>query len=89
MNEFNISEIEKRIINFLEENKELKLKEFFVSDLSWIEVDPDIKETMAAHGYAKNKVQAIVDFFTKRFGKRLLNILPKDIKEFIVNHSDE
>lgn len=89
MNESNINEIENLIIKFLEENKELKLKEFFLSDLSWVEVDSDLKEVMAAEGYAKNKTQAIVDFFTKRFGKRLFHILPKNIKQFIINYSDE
>jgi hypothetical protein len=69
-----MSDMEKRIYNWLIENSELKLKDFFLADLFWA-------------NNQEERDQALFDFFTKRKGKRLLEILPEDIKNYVLAHS--
>jgi hypothetical protein len=69
-----LSEMEIRVIHFLSANWENKLKDFFLADLSW-----------ANNQEERNR--AFVDFFTKRKGKRVLDILPEDIKNYILANS--
>jgi hypothetical protein len=69
-----LSEIEIRVVEFLVHNFESKLKDFFLADLSW-----------ANNQEERNR--AFVDFFTKRKGKRVLDILPEDIRNYILANS--
>lgn len=81
----NLSTIEKQICDWLVENDEDKLKQFFLADLSWaIEGDKALQTIQEIHGYATNRTKAIVNFFTKRFGKRVYDNLPDDIKNYIL-----
>lgn len=78
-------DIDKKICDWLVENQEQKLKESFVSDLSWIvNNDKELMNAQIANGYAKNEDEVVVNFFTKRAGKRVFDILPKDIREYII-----
>jgi hypothetical protein len=72
--EMTLSKIELETVDWLIENFELKLKDFFLADLSWADNQEE-------------RDQAFVDFFTKRKGKRLLEILPEDIKNYVLAHS--
>lgn len=65
---------EKRIVDWLVNNQELKLKDFFLADLSWANDEQERQE-------------AFVNFFTKRTGKRVLGILPEDIKNYVLANS--
>jgi hypothetical protein len=72
--EMTLSKIELETVDWLIENFELKLKDFFLADLSWADNQEE-------------RDQAFVDFFTKRKGKRLLEILPEDIKNYVLARS--
>jgi hypothetical protein len=76
-------EIESKICDFLLKNHETKLKEFFLADLSWVIEDKDLKSKLESGGYATNRKEVIIKFFKERFGKRVYNILPQDIKDYI------
>lgn len=79
--------IKERVCDWLVENQEAKLKEYFLADLSWADQeDVNLKEKMNSNGYATTLPMVVVNFFTKRTGKRVFEILPKDIKEYINNH---
>lgn len=83
-----MSDMEQRICDWLVENFETKLKDHFLADLSWaIEGDDVLSNLQQANGYATTRPQAIVNFFTKRIGKRVYEILPDDIKNYILAHS--
>jgi len=69
-----LSDRERKVLDFLVDNQELKLKDFLLADLSWA-------------NNKEERVQAFVDFFTKRMGKRILEILPEDIKNYILANS--
>ena len=88
------SDIEQQICDWLTENFEPKLKDHFLADLSWavdsIESSAVLKEIWQAEqefGYANTRPQAIANFFTKRIGKRVYDILPEDIKNYVIAHS--
>lgn len=88
MNDSNLSAMEKRICDWLVENFETKLKDHFLADLSWaIEGDDVLSNIRQSEGYATTRPKAIVNFFTKRIGKRVYEILPDDIKNYILAHS--
>lgn len=75
--------IENQICDWLVENNP-KLKDFFLADLSWaITNDKALEDIQKAHGYAVDRVQAVVDFFTTRKGKIVYNDLPENIKFYI------
>lgn len=74
IDEFWLSETDKRVVDWLVRNQELKLKDFFLADLSWAN---DQKE----------RDEAFINFFTKRMGKRVLEILPEDIKNYVLANS--
>lgn len=94
MNDSNLSAMEKRICDWLVENFETKLKDYFLADLSWA-VDSTLsldvcKETWKMeqeYGHALTRPQAIANFFTKRIGKRVYEILPDDIKNYVIANS--
>lgn len=67
-------EMEIRVVEFLVHNWESKLKDFFLADLSWT-------------NNQEERNRAFVDFFTKRKGKRVLDILPEDIRNYILANS--
>lgn len=69
-----LSDMEKKIVDWLIDNQEFKLKDFFLADMSWTDTEEEKKE-------------AFRDFFTKRKGKRLLKIVPEHIKNFIIANS--
>lgn len=86
--------MEKRICDWLVENFETKLKDHFLADLSWavdsVESSAVLKEIWQAeqeYGHALTRPQAIANFFTKRIGKRVYEILPDDIKNYVIAHS--
>jgi hypothetical protein len=94
MNDSTLSAMEKRICDWLVENFEPKLKDHFLADLSWavegdisLNVIKEIWSTEQEYGYANTRPQAIVNFFTKRIGKRVYDILPDDIKNYILANS--
>ena len=88
MNESNLSAMEQRICDWLVENFETKLKDHFLADLSWaVEGDKTLADIQKKFGYATKRSQAIVNFFTKRIGKRVYEILPDDIKNYVIAHS--
>jgi hypothetical protein len=68
-----MNDIEQRICDWLVINFEPKLKDHFLADLSW-----------AGDG---TRPQAISNFFTKRIGKRVFELLPDDIKNYILANS--
>lgn len=79
-------DIKEQICDWLVTNQEQKLKEYFLSDLSWIvSDDKELMQAQIINGYAKNTDEVIVNFFTKRSGKRVFEILPKNIQEYINN----
>lgn len=69
-----LSDLERETADWLTNNVENKLKDFFLADLSWA-------------NNQEERHQAFVDFFTKRMGKRVLEILPDDIKNYVLAHS--
>jgi len=69
-----LSEIERETADWLTNNVENKLKDFFLADLSWA-------------NNQEERHQAFIDFFTKRIGKRVLEILPDDIKNYVLANS--
>lgn len=72
-----LSDFENKIVDYLI-SIDSKLKDHFLADLSWANLDPNKLET-------RNKV--ITKFFTQRKGKELLNKLPEDIKNFVIANS--
>lgn len=84
MNQMILNTIENQICDWLIENCEPRLKDFFLADLSWATTNnKELEEIQKTHGYATNRVQAVVDFFTTRKGKIVYNDLPEDIKNYI------
>ena len=76
--------IKERVCDWLLENRESKLKEYFLADLSWLDqTDVHLTEKMNNNGYATTLPMVVVNFFTKRTGKRVFEILPKDIRNNI------
>jgi len=69
-----LSEMEIRVVEFLVHNWENKLKDFFLADLSWA-------------NNQEEREQAFINFFTKRMGKRVLEHLPEDIKNYVLANS--
>lgn len=84
-----MNDIEQRICDWLVLNFEPKLKDHFLADLSWASCRSinEIKESNGQNTYATTRPQAIVNFFTKRMGKRVFEILPDDIKNYILANS--
>jgi hypothetical protein len=83
-----LTELETRICDFLVANLEPKLKDYFLADLSWaVEGDKSLDDLHEKFGYASNRKQAIINFFTKRMGKRVFELLPDDIKNYILANS--
>jgi hypothetical protein len=86
-----LTELETRICDFLVANLEPKLKDYFLADLSWaVDGDKTLLAVADLHeklGYASNRKQAIINFFTKRMGKRVFELLPDDIKNYILANS--
>ena len=74
IDESTLSDIERKAADWLAANMELKLKDYFLADLSWADNE-------------QQKHQAFIDFFTKRPGKRVLDILPEDIKNYVLANS--
>jgi hypothetical protein len=88
MTKLTLSELETRICDWLTENFEPKLKDYFLADLSWaVDDDKAFEEIQIKHGYATNRKQAVIIFFTKRMGKRVFELLPDDIKNYILANS--
>lgn len=75
-------DIEKRIVDWMDENQELKLKDFFLADLSWIGENDYVLIHSSNRKFTRK--DAICDFFTKRMGKRVLELLPDDIKNYVI-----
>lgn len=69
-----LSEIDIKTVDWLVANFEPKLKDFFLADLSWCNSQQE-------------REQVFVDFFTKRMGKRVLEQLPEDIKNYVLANS--
>lgn len=69
-----LSDMERRVVEWFDNNLEYKLKDFFLADLSW-PADP------------QDRHQDFIDFFTKRTGKRVLSLLPEDIKNYVLANS--
>lgn len=69
-----LSDIERRTADWLTINFENKLKDFFLADLSWAN-DQEERE------------KAFIKFFTQRMGKRVLPLLPEDIKNYVLANS--
>jgi hypothetical protein len=69
-----LTENEKRIVDWLVDNQESKLKDFFLADLSWANTEQERQE-------------AFINFFTKRTGKRVIGTLPEDIKNYVLANS--
>lgn len=69
-----LNDMEIKVVDWLVANFEPKLKDFFLADLSWCNSQQE-------------REQAFVDFFTKRMGKRVLEQLPEDIKNYVLAHS--
>ena len=74
IDESTLSDIERKAADWLANNMELKLKDYFLADLSWANNEQE-------------KHQAFIDFFTKRPGKRVLDILPEDIRNYVLANS--
>lgn len=74
LEESDLSDIERRTADWLVANFENKLKDFFLADLSWAN-DQQERE------------KAFINFFTKRMGKRVLALLPEDIKNYVLANS--
>jgi hypothetical protein len=74
IDESTLSDIERKAADWLAANMELKLKDYFLADLSWANNEQE-------------KHQAFIDFFTKRPGKRVLDILPEDIRNHVLANS--
>lgn len=72
--ESSLSDIESKTADWLVANFENKLKDFFLADLSWT-------------NNKQERDQAFVDFFTKRMGKRVFDLLPDEIKNHVLAHS--
>jgi hypothetical protein len=94
MTKSTLSAMEQRICDWLVMNFETKLKDHFLADLSWavdsVESSTVLKEIWQAEqefGYANTRPQAIANFFTKRIGKRVYDILPDDIKNYVIANS--
>lgn len=69
-----LSDLERETADWLTNNVENKLKDFFLADLSWA-------------NNQEERQKAFVDFFTKRTGKRVLEILPDNIKNYVLANS--
>lgn len=65
-----LSDIENKVIDYLVENQEDKLIDFFLADLKWA-------------SNSKEREQAFADFFIKRSGKRIFLDAPEDIKKHV------
>jgi len=74
IDESTLSDIERKAADWLAANMELKLKDYFLADLSWSDNE-------------QQKHQAFIDFFTKRPGSRVLDILPEDIRNHVLANS--
>lgn len=72
--ESELSDLERKVVEWLERNLENKLKDFFLADLSWAENQQE-------------RDLAFINFFTKRMGKRVLEIMPEDIKNYVLANS--
>ena len=83
------SAMEQRICDWLVMNFEPKLKDHFLADLSWASDMTlcEIRESCGQNTYVTTRPQAISNFFTKRIGKRVFDILPDDIKNYILANS--
>jgi hypothetical protein len=73
-----LNKIEQSVVDFLIKNEEGKLKEIFLADLSWAEGEND---------YEKSRTKVLIDFFTVRSGKRVFEILPDSIKNYVLANS--
>lgn len=81
--ESSLSEIERKTVDWLVANFEPKLKDFFLADLSWCNSQRRDEQALVQ----QEREQAFVDFFTKRMGRRVLEQLPEDIKNYVLAHS--
>jgi hypothetical protein len=89
MTKSTLSAMEQQICDWLVMNFEPKLKDHFLADLSWA-VDrssSDISESNGQNTYVTTRPQAISNFFTKRMGKRVFELLPDDIKNYVIANS--
>lgn len=82
-----LSAMEKRICDWLVENFEPKLKDHFLADLSWAVDSVESSAALKEIWQANTRPQAIANFFTKRIGKRVYDILPDDIKNYVIANS--
>lgn len=66
-----LSDVELKVVDWLEANNQLRLKDFFLADLSWA----DNKQ---------ERTKAFVDFFIDRMGKQIFDIMPDDLKDYVM-----
>jgi len=67
-----LSEVETKVVSWLEANNQLRLKDFFLADLSWA-------------NNQQERTKAFVDFFLNRMGKQIFDIIPNDLRNYILD----
>lgn len=66
-----LSHIEHDVVSWLENNNHLRLKDFFLADLSWADTD-------------QQRTKAFVDFFTTRMGTKVFDLVPQTIRDYVL-----